>query len=86
MLYYDQSISKITQMLQCSDQLIIISLMQTDTWFIQNISNAHKPGTDLGRQTDSLCLATGQCACRTIKCQIIKAYIDQKMQSRPDFL
>ena len=41
-------------------QLVIVPLVQTDTWLIQNISNPNQTGTDLGCQTDTLGLAAGQ--------------------------
>ena len=34
--------------------IIIVSLMQSDTWFIQNICHTYESGTDLCCQTDSL--------------------------------
>ena len=47
-------------MFQRFQQLIVISLVQSDTRLIQDIGNSDKSGTDLGRQTDSLCLAAGK--------------------------
>ena len=37
MLNHDQCISKITEMLECCEKFVIISLVQADTWLIQNI-------------------------------------------------
>ena len=65
MLYHKQCISQIPQTLQCRNQLIVVSLMQSDTWLIQNIRNPNQTGTDLGRQTDTLRFSTGQGSCRT---------------------
>ena len=47
-------------MFQRFQQLIVISLVQSDTRLIQDIGNPHKSGADLGRQTDPLCLAAGK--------------------------
>ena len=47
-------------MLQRFQQLIVISLVQSDTRLIKDIGNPHKSGADLGRQTDPLCLASGK--------------------------
>ena len=65
MLYNDQAVSKITQLHQRTKKSVIIPLMQSDAWFIQNIGNSYQPGTDLGSQTDSLRLAAGKSSCRT---------------------
>ena len=56
MLHHDQAVAQITQMHQRSQKLVIVSLMQSDAWLVQNISNAHQSGTNLGCQTDSLSL------------------------------
>ena len=60
MLYHNQGITKIPQTLQSSQQFIVISLMKSDTWLIQNISNAYQPRTDLSCQTDTLGFAAGE--------------------------
>ena len=42
MLHHNQRITEISQILQGLQQLVIVSLMQTDTRFIQNISHTNK--------------------------------------------
>ena len=54
MLHYNQSISQIPQMLQGSQKLIIVPLMKSDTWLVQNICNAYQSRTNLSCQTDTL--------------------------------
>ena len=56
----DHTVSEIPKMFQRFQQLIVISLVQSDTRLIKDIGNPHKSGADLGRQTDSLCLAAGK--------------------------
>ena len=85
MFHHDQGITQITQMTEGIQQFIIISLMQTDTWLIQNIGNTHQTGTDLGSQTDTLSLSAGQGCCGTGEGQIIQSHIHQKSDSCPDF-
>ena len=84
MLNHDQCISKITEMLECCEKFVIISLVQTDTWLIQNISHTHKTGTDLRRKPDSLCFSTGKSSCCTGKCQIFQTHIQKELQARFD--
>ena len=86
MLHHNQSVAQISQILQCLQQLIIVSLMQTDAWFIQNVSHSNKPGTYLCCQSNALCLSSGQCCCCSWKHQIIQTYINQESQSCTDFL
>ena len=59
-LHDDHTVSEIPEMFQRFQQLIVISLVQSDTRLIEDIGNPHKSGTDLGRQTDPLCLAAGK--------------------------
>ena len=81
MFHDNDRIAKITQMLQCSEQFVIIPLVQADTWLVQNISYPHQAGTDLCRKTDSLRFSSGQCSGSTGKRQVIQTYIHQKLNS-----
>ena len=62
-LDHNQRIAQVLQVAQRSKQLVIVTLVQPDTWLIQNIGNAHKAGANLRRQADALSLAAGQRAC-----------------------
>ena len=75
MFYHDYRITQIPQVFQCSKQFIIISLMQTDTWFIQNICHTYQAGANLCCQSDSLRFSSGQRSGCTRQRQIIQSYI-----------
>ena len=85
MFNHDHCISQIPQTTQGSQQLVIISLMKSDTWLIQNISNAYQPRTDLSCQTDTLGFTAGQCSGSTGQGQIIKTHIHQESDSCTNF-
>ena len=85
MFNHNQTVTQITKTHQCTKKLIIISLMKSDTRFIQNISDSHQSGTNLCCQTDSLCFPTGQRRCCTAQRQIIQTYLRQKTNSCTDF-
>ena len=59
--------------------------MKSDTWLIQNISNAYQPRTDLSCQTDTLGFTTGQGSGGTGQGQIVKTHIHQKADSCTNF-
>ena len=59
MFHDNDRIPEITQMLQCSEQFVIIPLVQADTRLVQNISHSHQTGTNLCRKTDSLRFSSG---------------------------
>ena len=86
MFDHDQGIAQITQTLQRCQKFVIILLMQTDTRFVQNIGNTYQTGTDLGRQTDTLCLSSGKCPGRSGQGQVIQTYVHQKTNASPDLL
>ena len=60
--------------------------MKTNTWLVQNICHSHQPGSDLGRQTDSLRFAAGQSASGTGQHKVIQPHINKKAKARTDFL
>ena len=81
MFYNKQGIPQVTQTLQCCDQLIIVTLMQSDTRLIQNVRHTNQTGTNLGCQTDTLCFSTRQGSRCTRQRQIIQTDIDHEPKS-----
>ncbi len=82
-LHHQQAVAQVPEPLQSLDQLIIISLVEADTGFIQNVGHTHQAGPDLGGQTDPLGLAAGQ-GCRGLgQAQVVQAYIIKKAHPAP---
>ena len=65
MLHDDQRIAEIAQMLERVEQLVIVSLVQSDTRLVQNVGDSDETGTDLCRKTDTLRLTAGKRTGRT---------------------
>ena len=86
MLNHDHGVAKISQSLKRTNQARIITLMQTNTWLVQNIEHTDQARTNLGRQTDSLCFTTRQCFSSTIESEVFKPNGFEKPKSRIDFL
>ena len=63
MLHNKNRISQIPQVKQSRKQLVIVPLVKTNTWLIQNIGNSHQTGANLSCQTDSLSLSAGKGSC-----------------------
>ena len=57
MLHHDQGVSQVAQPVQGIQELCVVTLVQADAGFVQNIQHAHQAGPDLGRQADALALA-----------------------------
>ena len=86
MLYNNQRIAQITQMLECFQQLTVIALMQTDARFIQNIQHACQAAAYLRCQTDALRFAAAQRTGASVERQVIKAYVVKELQARHNLL
>ena len=78
MLHHDQSVAKVAQTLHRGDQLIIVTLVQTDARLVQHIQHTGQGAADLGCQTDALALTAGQRGCTAGERQIAKAHTFQK--------
>ena len=85
MLDHDQTVSEIAKAHQRTKKSVIVSLMKTDTWLIQNVRNSDQSGTNLCRKSDSLRLATGKRRCRTAQRQVIQSDFCKKTYSCTDF-
>lgn len=60
-MFYDKdTVSQVAQMKKRAKKLIVISLVKTNTRFIQNISHTHQSGAHLRSQTNTLRLTAGK--------------------------
>ena len=55
MLHNYERISQIFKIHKCTKQLVVIPLMQSDTWLIKYICHTDKPRSNLCGKPDSLC-------------------------------
>ena len=86
MFDHDQAVAKIAKAHQRSQKLVIIPLMETDTWLVQNIGNSNKAGTDLCGKTDPLCLPAGKSSGSSSKGKILQTNFRKKSHSGTDLL
>ena len=85
MLYHDQRIAEIAQMLQSGKQLVVVPLVEPDAGLIQDICHSDQSGTDLGRKPDPLRLTAGKRPRGAGKRQVIQPHIHQEFDPCPDF-
>ncbi|MPN63340.1 hypothetical protein SDC9_211098 [bioreactor metagenome] len=85
MFNHQQRITGISEPFQRFQQAVVITLMQADTWLIQNIEYADQPGANLSGQSDPLSFTARQCTRRTVKGQVVQADVDQKAKPGIDF-
>ena len=75
----------IPQRLQALDEALVVPLVQTDAWLIQDVQHFGQPASDLRSQPNALGLATRQGAGRSVKGQVVEADVDQEPQTCIDF-
>ena len=85
-LHHDHGIPQVPQVLQGSQQLVVVPLVEADAGLVQDIGDAHQARPDLGRQPDALGFTAGQGFGGTGQGQVIQAHIDQEGHPVPDLL
>lgn len=86
MLDDDDGVAKIAHVLERSDELFIVALMQPDGWLVEDVEHAHQPAADLCGETDTLGFAAREGACRTGKGEIGKPNVHEETQALRNFL
>ena len=86
MLYHNDRVAQVTQLLQGMNQTQVITLVQSDTWFIENVENVDQLRADLRGQPDALALPARETDRRTIQREIVEPHIQKELQARTDFL
>ena len=82
----DHSISLITKVFQCAKKSVIVTLMQSNGRFVQNIKNTCQARSNLTGQSDPLTFPPRQRARIARQGQIFQTNIVQKSQTFADFL
>ena len=85
-LHHDEGVAQIPQVLEGTQQQVIVPLVQADGRLVQNIQHPHEGGADLGGQPDALALAAGQGARLTAEGQVLEPYRAQEAQPGADLL
>ena len=76
MLYNNHTVAKISQRFQRVNQLIVITLMETDRRLVEYINNSAQSQTDLTGQSNSLRFTAGKCVCPSIQGEIAQPHIN----------
>ena len=79
-----QSVAEITKALEGGQQPVIVTLMETNTRFIEHVQNTGESSADLRGQTNALRFATREGHRWPIKAQVIQADIKEKPQAHAD--
>src|SRR5690606_2787518 len=71
----------IAQMFEGTNQTVVVALVQTDAWLVQNVQNTLQTRANLRSQTDALRLAAAQSRGATQKRQVVEADVLQKAKA-----
>ena len=66
-LHHNHGITEIAQMDKCTQQALVIALVQADRRLVQYIHHANQARTNLARQTDTLGFTARKRLCRAGK-------------------
>ena len=69
-----------------TDEALGITLVQTDTRFVQDVERAYEATSELRREGHSLALSTGEGAGESVKGQITQADLIEEGQARADLM
>ena len=86
MLDDDNSVAQVSQTVNDTDEALGITLVQTDTRFVQDVERAYEATSELRREGHSLALPTGEGAGESVKGQITQADLIEEGQARADLM
>ena len=86
MLDDDNCIAQVSQTVNDTDEALGITLVQTDTRFVQDVERAYEATSELRRESHALALPTGKGAGETVKGQITQADLIEEGQARADLM
>ena len=79
MLHHDDAVPLVPQLLQRSDELAVVPLMQADGRLIQDIQHVDQLRADLRRQPDPLPLAARQRSRRPVQRQVVQPHVQHEI-------
>ena len=80
-LHHNHGVTQVAQMGQSAKQSFIVSLVQANRGFIEDIHDADQAGSNLTGQANALRLAARQTISAAIESEIVEANVNQKFQS-----
>ena len=78
-LNHKHGITAVPKLLERLNEAVIISLMQTNGRFVQNVKDAHEAGTNLSCQANTLGFSTRKRCCCTRKREVVQANVYQEL-------
>jgi hypothetical protein len=86
MLDDNNRVPQVSQAMDDTDEALGITLVQTDTRFVQDVERAYEATSELRRESHALALPTGEGAGETVKGQIPQANLIEESRARSDLM
>ena len=77
-------VAAVTEVLKRVQQLVVVAMVQTDRWLVEDVEDASQAGAKLGRESQPLGLAAGEAVGGPIDREIRQADIAQESQASSD--
>ena len=81
----DHGVAEIPEPCEGIEQLAVVTLVQTDGWFVEHVENTDESGPDLAGEPDSLRLTSGEGRSATCEGEIVESHVEQELHAGPDF-
>ena len=78
MFYYDDGIADVAKFFQTVDEALVITLMQSDTWLVEDIEYIDQLTANLRSKSDALAFTTGKGSRLTVEREIIQTDIEKE--------
>ena len=86
MLDHQHRVAEVAQPLERVEQALIVALMKSDRWLIEDVQHADQARSDLRREPDALALAARQRARGALQREVIEAHVGEEFQALVHFL
>ena len=85
-LDHEHRVAEIAQTLEGADQLVVVALVQADRRLVEDVEHAHELRSDLGREPQTLRLATRERRGRAVELQVADTDVVEEGEPFPDLL
>jgi hypothetical protein len=83
-LYDDDGVAQVTQLLQDVDEELRVARVQADAGFVEDVHGAHQGAAQRGGQVDALAFAAREGVAEAVEGQVAQSDVVQEAQARAD--
>ena len=80
-LHDDDRVADVSKLLETVDESLVVSLVQTDTWLVEDVEHIDELTANLCGESDALALASGEGSRLTIEREIVQAHIQEEVDT-----